>query len=300
MRTLAVFAQFDPDGIVPAHTLRYLTALAGVTERLVVVSSSPELSQEGRKALAVHGEVLTRENQGYDFGSWAAGLQHVGEWDAYDRVVLCNDSVVGPFAPLADVLGSHAPSDADFWGITTSREIQPHVQSWFMVYERSALASGAPQRFWSGFEPISDRYRVIRAYEVGASRGFREAGLRMGQYLRPRSAELVRAQVRYRRALRSRPDRAEAARAYVGAANRLGHAWNELVRPMWNPSYVFWDLALDGRLPLVKLDLLRDDPYRMGKGRVLAALEQAHPDVMEGVAEYLKRTRKALRRLRGA
>lgn len=300
MRTLAVFAQFDPDGIVPSHTLRYLAALARATTRLVVVSSSPSLAAEGREALAAHGEVVTRPNQGYDFGSWAAGLRQVGEWDGYDRVVLCNDSVVGPFAPITDVLGDRAPGGADFWGIAASREIEPHVQSWFMVYERSALDSGAPQRFWAEYEPISDRYQVIRAYEVGASRRFRDAGLRMGQYLRPRPVELLRGQVRYRRALRSRPDRAEAAREYVGAANRLGHAWNELVRPMWNPSYVFWDLALDGRLPLVKLDLLRDDPYRMGRGRVLKALEEARPDVMEGVGEYLKRTRQALRKLRRA
>lgn len=300
MRTLAVFAQFDPEGIVPAHTLRYLAALAEATSRLVVVSSSPDLSEDGRAALAAHGEVIVRKNQGYDFGSWSTGLRYVGDWDDYDRVVLCNDSVVGPFAPLTEVLGSRAPSKADFWGIATSREIEPHVQSWFMVYERNALASGEPQRFWAEFEPISDRYRVIRAYEVGASRRFRDAGLRMGQYLRPRPTELVRAQVRYRRALRSRPDRAEAAREYVGAASRIGHAWQELVSPMWNPSYVFWDLALDGRLPLIKLDLLRDDPYRMGKGRVLKALEQARPDVMEGVGDYLQRTRKVLRRLRGA
>ena len=69
---------------------------------------------------------------------------------------------------------------------------------------------------------------------------------------------------------------------------------------MWNPSYVFWDLALDGRLPLVKLDLLRDDPYRMGKGRVLRALAQARPEIMEGVPGYLNRTRKSLRKLRHA
>ena len=48
-----------------------------------------------------------------------------------DRVIICNDSVVGPMRPFDEILDPRrAPEDADFWGMTGSNEISPHVQSW--------------------------------------------------------------------------------------------------------------------------------------------------------------------------
>jgi lipopolysaccharide biosynthesis protein len=301
MPTLAVFAHFDPGGQVAPHVLRYVRALAEVAERTVVVSAG-ELSAAGRDALEARDtgvEVVTRENVGYDFFSWKTGLDHVGDWEGYDRVVLANDSVVGPLQPLRHVLGPGAPKDVDFWGMTVSRELSPHVQSWFTVYERGALRSGLLQGFWRAMQPETDRYRVIRRYELGMSRLLLTAGLRMGAYLRPTRADLVRAQVRYRHALRERSDLAASVRRASAGRGRLARHRDLLIRPAYNPSYVFWDTAFRGRLPFVKIEILRDDPYRMGNERILLRLERAHPEAMAGVRAYIDRTREQVRALRG-
>lgn len=297
MPTLAVFAHFDPGGLVAPHVQRYLTELSRTVDRLVVVSTC-DLTTTARATMEAVGELVVRENVGYDFSSWKTGLDHVGDWDAFDRVMICNDSVVGPLRPLGDLLGRGAPTDVDFWGMTVSLELEPHVQSWFMVFERPVIRSGLLQGFWRAMQPVSDRYVVIRRYEIGLSRLLRTGGMTMGAYLNPAPLQVMRAQARYRHALRARSELAAAER------RRRPNGWlrgwrQQLTHPSWNPSYVFWDAALDGRLPFTKIEVLRDDPYRMGNDRILATLERAHPEAFDGVREYIDRTRDQIRQLRG-
>ena len=61
----------------------------------------------------------------------------------------------------------------------------------------------------------------------------------------------------------------------------------------WNPTMVLADAALDGSLPVVKMSALRFDPYGLGRGRLLDALEARFPDAMGGVRDYLSRTDRA-------
>jgi hypothetical protein len=261
--------------VVAPHVQRYLAQLAEVADRLVVVSTA-ELTPAGRHSLERHGELLVRRNEGYDFLSWKTGLEHVGDWDSYDRVLICNDSVVGPFRPLADVLGSVDPRDVDFWGITESAEIAPHLQSWFVVFERPVLRSGILHGFWRAMRPESDRYWVIRRYEIGMSRLLLTAGFRMGSYYRPTPWERVKAARRYVRYVRAAP------------GQRLPGPRDPWP---WNPMTACWDAALDGRLPFAKIEVLRDDPYGVGADSMLAQLEAAQPDMMTDVRQYLDRTR---------
>src|SRR4029453_16400563 len=135
------------------------------------------------------------------------------------------------------ILGAGAPKDADFWGMTSSNEISPHVQSWFVVFERPVIASGLLHGFWRAMEPVSNRYVVIRRYEVGLSNLLLTGGLRMGSYLR------------------LTPRGGARARARPGPPGSPGSARE----PTWNPTYVLWDAVFEGRLPFVKLEILRDD-----------------------------------------
>ena len=286
MSVLAVFAHFDPGGAVGPHVERYLAELATVVDRLVVVSTA-DLDPTGRKALAKHGELLERENVGYDFLSWKHGFDHVGSWADFDRVVMCNDSVVGPFRPLARVLGAMDPARVDFWGLVDSIEIAPHLQSWFVVFERPVLCSGFLHGFWRAMTPESDRYWVIRRYEIGLSRLLLTAGFRMGAYFRPTPADRLRARVRYARWVRSLPSR---------VPGRDLPPWRE---PWpWNPMHGCWEAAVDGRLPFAKVEVLRDGPYGGDRETMLTRLERAHPEAMAGVRAYLERTRADYARLR--
>jgi rhamnosyltransferase len=205
-------------------------------------------------------------------------------------VVICNDSVVGPMRPLAEILGDAAPKDVDFWGMTSSNELSPHVQSWFVVFERDAVGSGLLHGFWGAMEPVSSRAEVIRPLRGRPQPAAADRRAADGHVPAVRTPAAIRAEMRHRVALqklpiKDRPPRPTGLRTFRD--------------PRWNPTYVLWDEVFDGRLPFVKLDVLRDDPYDIGKEEALARLEAAYPAELTGVREYLERTRDEFRRLRG-
>lgn len=293
--TVAVYAHFDPGGRVGPHVRRALEQLAGAVDSVVVVSTADPGPRE-RALLSGYGRLVVRENVGYDFYSWKTGIDSLGDLRGHERLVLCNDSVVGPLVPMADLLAPASRPAADVWSMTASAEIQPHLQSWFTVYEAPALQTGLVRAFWAAMTPESHRYRVIRRYEVGFSRLVHTAGLTTASWFVPDRVEAVRAEVRHRRWLATRAEGAVPSAARLTAEAVVARPWAH-IRP-WNPCYACWDSALTGRLPYVKLETVRDDPVGLDSEAVLTALEQRYPVQFTGVRDHLDRTRTAMRRLR--
>lgn len=281
LNRLVVLAHFDPDGRVAPHVRRQVDAWLALPAKLVVVSTA-QLRDEDREWLAARVLLVERENVGYDFLSYQRGLQADGDLTGYDEVVLCNDSFVGPLRPYAEIFDRMAGRAVDFWGITRSDRRKRHLQSYFMVFRRQVVVSAAFADFWDNLVPLANRGQVIRRYEVGLSRTLARAGFRFAGYFRENRAERRRARMRVAWwVLHRRP---------VGDGSRWARFWKDAREP-WNPTYALADSALDGaRLPLVKLDTLRHDPYGLNAGRLLGLCEQAHPTEFDGVREFLERT----------
>jgi rhamnosyltransferase len=279
---LVVMATYDPDGGIAPHLRRHILAWHGQCQRLIVVSTSP-LTAEARSWLQANAELLERENYGYDFYSYRAGLAAAGDLAGYDEVVICNDTFVGPLRPYADIFAAMADVPVDFWGMTATERIEPHLQSFFVVFRSWVVASHAFTSFWQAMTPISDRRQVIRRYEVGLSRVLQEAGFTMGSYF-----------------VESDADRRRARRRVQWWALHRSGGWRvgrkkllERMREPWNPILALADDPVgDTRLPLVKLDVLRFDPYGLGAERLLRSCERAHPASFEGIADYLRRTKR--------
>lgn len=277
---LVVLATFDPDGEVAPHLRRHIEAWQQECSRLIVVSTSP-LTPAARAWLTANAELVERENYGYDFYSYRAGLLAGGDLSGYDEVVICNDTFVGPLRPYAEIFARMAEVRVDFWGMTQSRRIEPHLQSFFVVFRRWVAGSKAFTAFWADMAPVSDRRQVIHRYEVGLSRRLVEAGFTMGSYFTEsvRDRRLARVRVAWW-ALHRAGGRG------VGVRRLLDNA-----REPWNPTSALADAALHGaRLPLVKTDVLRFDPYGLGADRLLRRCQRVHPAAFEGTADFLKRT----------
>jgi lipopolysaccharide biosynthesis protein len=271
MRRLGVFAHFDPQGEAAPHVLRHLDALNDAADRVVVVTTA-QLTASARHELGARGEVVERANEGYDFYSWRTGLEHIGDWFRYDHVLLANDSVVGPVLPYPRILAA-MEHRAPAWGIVKSQERTPHLQSFVMGFFPPALRSPLFQAFWRGMVPLSQRSEVIVRYELGLARLLAVAMLDTSAYFEPtRRDDAI--------------GRRRRARLASGESRRLLRRGGA-----YNPMIALWDRALDGRLPFVKIETLRDDPYRLDGDRMLAACERAHPDAFDGVRRYLERTR---------
>ncbi len=279
--TLAVMAHYDPDGQLAPHALRAASALREVADTVLLVSTA-ELTDDARTRVPAGVRLVQRENSGYDFGSWQAGLELAGAAD-HDQVIICNDSCVGPLVPYPAVFDAMADRACDFWGMTRTLRRGLHVQSYFVVFRSWVVRSRAFTRFWSQLEPVSDRKQVIARYEVGLSASLHAAGFASDSYFRETERDR-------RDARRRHLWWAANAAALRPPGRRLAALRRMPVEP-WNPMAALADRALDGaRLPVVKLDTLRYDPYRLGAASLLDRCEQAYPDRFAGVRDHLART----------
>jgi hypothetical protein len=276
-------AHYDPLGEVAPHVVRQVQALAESVEDLVIVSTAP-LTDSASAWLSSHGRLIPRENVGYDFFSYRRGLESVTDLTRYDEVVVCNDTYVGPLRSYQRLFADMAGRPVDFWGLSESRRISPHIQSFFVAFRPWLVSSRAFESFWSNLEPISERTKVIRRYEVGLTSFFADAGFTWGAYYDETDAE--------RRIARHRVAWWMAHRGPLPPLSGLRAWYAEQCRAGWNPAVGLADVALDdGRLPYVKLDTLRYDPYGLGSAKLLSLCEDRFPEAFDGVRDHLDATR---------
>ena len=121
--------------------------------------------------------VLRRANVGYDFGSWGAVLQAFRGIRRAHRVVLVNDSLIGPFSPLSPLLADFEASSTPVWGLSGSLQHRPHIQSFFVGYRDGVLDSATLRAFWADIRVESRKAKVVRYYELGLSEALDEAGI---------------------------------------------------------------------------------------------------------------------------
>src|SRR5262252_1447401 len=175
---VAVFAHFDRQGIVDDFVLHYLTAIAHAGFTTLFVSNAPRLSSESLSRLSpLCGAILQRANVGLDFGAFKEGIASL-QLERLEALLLVNDSVYGPFRDLAEVISGMNLLEADVWGITDNWERHFHLQSYFLLFGRRAVASPAFRRFWRRLRYVQSKSWVIRHYEIGLTRTLLQAGLR--------------------------------------------------------------------------------------------------------------------------
>ncbi len=280
-RRLAVIAHYDYRGGVGPHVRRQVESVAAAVDRVLVVSTA-DLTAESRAWLEDRAELVQRPNYGYDFTSYQVGLHRAGDLSSYDEVVICNDTYV-PVKPYSAIFERMASEPVDFWGLTRTERVAPHVQSFFVAFRPWVVGSQTYRRFWTGLDPLSTRRQVIMRYEVGLSMGLHDAGFRSGSYFQESEADkrLARRRVRWWAAHR------QGTKNTREVLDRL----RERSREPWNPAAALADrVPDDGRLPYVKLDTLRYDPYGLGADKLLAYCEERLPDAFVGVRGFLEET----------
>ncbi len=142
---------------------------AGFSSALVSSSEAHGPLLFDQRGLAGEVTVLRRPNVGYDFGSWAAFLQAYPEVRHAPRVLLANDSLVGPFESLGAILAAFNRCPADIWGLVGTTQDAPHLQSHFVGYRDGVLASPVLAAFWDDIRVEPTKRQLVRRYEIGLS-----------------------------------------------------------------------------------------------------------------------------------
>jgi len=286
MSVLVVMAHFDVGRTLRKHTAAAIRNYAECAARVVVVSTSG-IGEADLESLPANVDFVTRPNYGYDFFSYKWALDLVGDYAAYDRLVIVNDTFVGPVVSLEEILNSEQAAKNDLMGMTWSVNHGGHAQSFFVTVSSAVSRSNSFQRFWRDMEPVSDRRSVIMQYEVGMTIAATDSGFTAGGYLEPTEEEEALARER---------------RRHQDAVRILSGSGGKVVRDVrttspeqlrsYNPAIALADrLLTDLRLPLLKFDTLRFDPYGLGAARLLREAEDALPEHMDGVREFIRSTR---------
>lgn len=250
-RGVALFVHFDAGGAVSEAALGYLGALRAAGLSVLLVSNSGALRPEAlESARRLCDGVLVRRNLGLDFSAWRVGLEHwrLPRADT-QSLLLLNDSLSGPFAPLEPLLKRLDFAVADVWAATDSRQRGWHLQSFFLAVGPRAMAHPAWAAFWRGVRPVRSKEWVIRHCELGFGRRMRAAGLRC-QAVWPYEAVLARY-------------RGDCAQPPTSAAEQVqrGRVESFLARG-WglNPSADLWRQLLRLGFPFIKRELLGRNP----------------------------------------
>lgn len=262
---IAVFVHFDPKAIVHDYVRFYLEELRDAGYAVLFVTNGRKLSGDTLKYLrSTCALVLRRSNQGYDFGAYKDALQEIPDLTRLDSLIIANDSVYGPFHPLAEMLRRADPEQADIWGMTDTYDRYYHLQTYFLVVHRRALETPALHRFWKRVLYIQSKTSVIKHYEVGFSRCALAAGLRL-RALYPYSELAVETIDEIHEFLITDPkDRTGRFQGdYYGEYLKWLYGSLNSGVPV-NPSHFFWEqLLLRHHCPFLKRELLTRNPCKV-------------------------------------
>lgn len=123
--------------------------------------------------------LYVRQNIGFDFAAWAHGWSLCGRPTGLERLLLVNDSIVGPLSStaFASMMLRLRNSGADVVGLTESTQTRPHLQSFFLAFGRKALQCDDLRRFFEHLYALPTKEMVIDAYETQLTQRLRAAGL---------------------------------------------------------------------------------------------------------------------------
>ena len=238
-KTLCVLAHFDKDDLIDDYVVYYLRALDELGCETIFVSTAENLNDESiRKIMPFCSKFIIKQNIGYDFASWRTGLEAVGDLSGYQRVIIANDSVYGPLQDLRGIFAEMHGRNVSFWGITDSLRYSRHLQSYFLVFEKTALQSKAFKDFWLHLPDYRHKHVVINQGEIGLSRKLAAAGLSFEAYI---PFEIMQEQLR-----------------------GVGH-WvtARVVGDRQNPTHKAWRTLMRKGCPFLKIQLLRDNPLNV-------------------------------------
>jgi lipopolysaccharide biosynthesis protein len=121
--------------------------------------------------------LIRRDNVGYDFLSYAVGLDAVPFASSWTKLLFCNDSFfVSDEAIFTRTLGRLLESLDGARFLTVSRQIELLGQSFCFAIERRSFERSGLGSFFRSVRPQPGRMDVIYSYELGLSRHILAAG----------------------------------------------------------------------------------------------------------------------------
>ncbi len=186
-----VYVIFESENRLQEYKLRFLQALSPLMDDVIVVVNG-QLHVDDVNKLEPYGQVLTRDNKGYDTAAFREGIFAFGKdkLKDYDQLFLVNDTNIGPMRDLSQVCQEMTDKHLDFWGISFGEEqedvtkenpygyIPKHLQSYFLVIEKLMLNDDAFYEYWTHLTDTDSRDKAIGRHETRFTKYFSDLGYR--------------------------------------------------------------------------------------------------------------------------
>ena len=170
-KEVCLFVSYSPIALIKPHVRHHIKALrsANIAVALVinVDDANADLTQLDVADLDLSG-LYIRPNVGFDFGAWSQLYAMLDARVDLDRLYLANDSMIGPLSEhmFKGMMEKIHQSFADMVGLLGNPIPQFHLQSFFLVFNRSILVDERFQTFFKTLWCLPTKDMVIDFYEV--------------------------------------------------------------------------------------------------------------------------------------
>ena len=188
MKKLALYVHHNPKGEVEDYIICCLKGLKEVVSEILFIVNGNILPQ-ARTAVEQMGiKILVRENEGFDWWAWKAGIEYYGykKIAQYDELLLTNNTYYGPVYPFSEMWSEMDKRDCDFWGITMhpqTNKFLSHIQSYWIVFRKSVLSSKIFKQYWQQLTNHQNYQQMVKKGEEGLTAYFKNNGFKSDTYI---------------------------------------------------------------------------------------------------------------------
>ncbi len=186
MTRTVIFAFYDKSAIIHDYVLNYLRHLKEVADKIIFIADNHTLKTEQDKLQGLVEYAEFNKHGEYDFGSYKRGFQYAqnsGILKHTDELIFANDSCfcIDSLLPIFEKM---AQSNCDFWGITESKALVHHLQSYFLVFKNPVFTSSAFADFINSITKQVSVKDVIKNYELKLTSVLEENGFKPDAFIK--------------------------------------------------------------------------------------------------------------------
>lgn len=181
---VAILSTYIPDARADTAAVTLIDHLRELGYATIIVDTSPKPSlQKSVGDMTNASMYIYRKNIGWDFSSWITAMVHPATQallDTAEELLWLNDSCFGPLTDMGALLNEARANNVDLWGLTSSIQIEPHLQSYFLRFSKRALDAGLIDNFIADYHFPIVKSDIIQEGEVRLTSYARNLGLTVG------------------------------------------------------------------------------------------------------------------------
>jgi len=152
---VSIFVHWSKNDVISNHDRELINSLASEFDQVIVMcnlNKIKSIEKKNQNDFSKNVKLVNRENSGYDFGAYQAGLATLRPFaNLIDEILFMNNSVYKVHNSLMALMSSVRNSGFDVTAITNSKEKGLHLQSYFLHLKKTVLAK---DEFWNWFEDL--------------------------------------------------------------------------------------------------------------------------------------------------